>query len=81
MPLNRKKLIDVYLDVSLKKYAEVIPDAGDIYSSIRLTIEEIEQYCKLHWSQYPHLSMLLGFLGLRSALLLPYYPHRSKKLT
>lgn len=47
-PFGLKIPIDVYLDVSLKKHAEVIPAAGDSYSSIRLSIEELEQYsnCK-----------------------------------
>ena len=47
-PFGLKKTINVYLDVSLKKHSEVIPAAGDRYSSIRLTIEELEKYsnCK-----------------------------------
>ena len=47
-PFGLKKSIDVYLDVSLKKHSEVIPAAGDRYSSIRLSIEELEKYpnCK-----------------------------------
>jgi prolyl-tRNA editing enzyme YbaK/EbsC (Cys-tRNA(Pro) deacylase) len=47
-PFGLKKPIDVYLDISLKKHSEVIPAAGDRYSSIRLTIEELEKYsnCK-----------------------------------
>ena len=36
--------IDVYLDISLKKYSEVIPAAGSGNSAIRLTIEELEKY-------------------------------------
>lgn len=43
-PFGLKKPIDVFLDVSLKKHAEVIPAAGDNYSSIKLTIEELEKY-------------------------------------
>jgi len=43
-PFGLKKPIKVYLDVSLKKHGEVIPAAGDRYSSIRLTIEELETY-------------------------------------
>jgi len=47
-PFGLKKPIDVYLDISLKKHLEVIPAAGDRYSSIRLAIEELEKYsnCK-----------------------------------
>ncbi|MFO7752736.1 MAG: YbaK/EbsC family protein [Desulfobacteraceae bacterium] len=47
-PFGLKKPIDVYLDVSLKNHAEIIPAAGDSCSSIRLTIEELEKYsnCK-----------------------------------
>lgn len=43
-PFGLKKPLDVYLDVSLKKHAEIIPAAGDSYSSIRLTLEELEAY-------------------------------------
>lgn len=43
-PFGLKKPIDVYLDVSLKKHTEIIPAAGDQYSSIRLTIGELEEY-------------------------------------
>lgn len=43
-PFGLKKTIDVYLDVSLKKHLEIIPAAGDQYSAIRLTIEELEKY-------------------------------------
>ncbi len=47
-PFGLKKPIDVYLDISLKKHSEVIPATGNSYSSIRLTIEELEKYsnCK-----------------------------------
>ncbi|MBU1344907.1 MAG: YbaK/EbsC family protein [Proteobacteria bacterium] len=47
-PFGLNKPINVYLDVSLKKHSEVIPAAGDRYSSLRLTIEELEKYsnCK-----------------------------------
>jgi len=43
-PFGLKKSIAVFLDVSLKKHSEVIPAAGDRYSAIRLTIEELEKY-------------------------------------
>ncbi len=43
-PFGLNKPLDVYLDVSLKQYNEVIPAAGDSNSSIRLTIEELEKY-------------------------------------
>jgi len=43
-PFGLKKPIHVYLDISLKKHSEVIPAAGNSYSSIRLTIEELEKY-------------------------------------
>ncbi len=47
-PFGLKQPIDVFLDISLKKHSEVIPAAGDRYSSVRLTIEELEKYsnCK-----------------------------------
>lgn len=43
-PFGLATPIDVYLDVSLKKHTEVIPAAGDLYSSIKLNIEELEKY-------------------------------------
>ena len=43
-PFGLKKSIDVYLDVSLKKHTEIVPAAGDQYSAIRLTIEELEKH-------------------------------------
>ncbi len=43
-PFGLKNSIDVYLDVSLKKNVEIIPAAGDQYSAIRLTIDELEKY-------------------------------------
>ena len=47
-PFGLKKPLDVYLDVSLKKHEEIIPAAGDLNSSIRLSVEELEKYsnCK-----------------------------------
>ena len=43
-PFGLKRRIDVFLDVSLKKYPEIIPAAGDQNSAIRLTIEELEKH-------------------------------------
>ena len=43
-PFGLKNSIDVYLDVSLKHHSEIIPAAGNRHSSIRLTIEELEEY-------------------------------------
>ncbi len=43
-PFGLKMPMDVYLDVSLKKHSEVIPAAGDLFSSIKLNIEELEKY-------------------------------------
>lgn len=43
-PFGLKTTIDVFLDISLKKYSEVIPAAGDKNSAIKLTHEEIEKY-------------------------------------
>ena len=47
-PFGLKNPVDVYLDVSLKKFDEVIPAAGSSNSAIRLTIGELEKYsnCK-----------------------------------
>lgn len=43
-PFGLSAPIDVYLDITLKKYSEVIPAAGSHNSSIRLTIEELEKF-------------------------------------
>lgn len=43
-PFGLKSPVPVYLDVSLKKHEEVIPAAGSSHSSIRLSIDELEQY-------------------------------------
>ncbi len=43
-PFGLPKPIDVYLDISLKRNSEIIPAAGDCYSSIRLTLAELETY-------------------------------------
>jgi len=43
-PFGLPKSIDVYLDISLKRHSEIIPAAGDSFSSIRLTIDELERY-------------------------------------
>lgn len=36
--------VNVYLDVSLKKYATVFPACGSANSAIELTVEELEKY-------------------------------------
>lgn len=43
-PFGLKKPMDVYLDISLKRHHEVIPAAGDLNASIRLTITELEKH-------------------------------------
>jgi len=43
-PFGLNKPLKVYLDLSLKKHLELIPAAGDQYSAIRLTLEELETY-------------------------------------
>lgn len=43
-PFGLKNQIDVYLDISLKKYPEIIPAAGSQNSSIRLTLKELEEH-------------------------------------
>lgn len=47
-PFGINESIDVYLDVSLKKYQTVYPACGNSHSAIPLSIEEIEKYsnCK-----------------------------------
>ena len=43
-PFAVKAGVDVYLDVSLKRFATVFPAAGSENSAIELTMEELEQY-------------------------------------
>ncbi|MFM2477003.1 YbaK/EbsC family protein [Celerinatantimonas sp. MCCC 1A17872] len=43
-PFGLKNEMNIYLDVSLKKYPEVIPAAGDPHSAIRLSLGELERY-------------------------------------
>ncbi len=43
-PFGLVKPLAVYLDISLQKHHEVIPAAGDSYSSIRLSLAELEKY-------------------------------------
>jgi len=43
-PFGLPNPIDVYLDISLKRHSEIIPAAGDSFSSIRLKIVELEKY-------------------------------------
>ena len=47
-PFGLATEMDVYLDESLKRHAEIIPAAGDRNASIRLTLTELERYsnCK-----------------------------------
>ncbi len=43
-PFGLPRNLSVYLDVSLKRFENVIPAAGSHNSSIRLSLEELEQY-------------------------------------
>lgn len=43
-PFGLPERIDVYLDVSLKRFDEVIPAAGSHNSSIRLNLDELERF-------------------------------------
>lgn len=43
-PFGLPNEIEVYLDVSLKRFKEVIPAAGSSNSSIRLNLEELEKF-------------------------------------
>ncbi len=43
-PFGLSGPIDVYLDITLKKYSEIIPAAGCHNSSIRLSIDELERF-------------------------------------
>lgn len=47
-PFGINEGVDVYLDVSLKKYSTVYPACGNSHSAIPLTLEELEKYsnCK-----------------------------------
>ncbi len=43
-PFGIKENVDVYLDVSLKRFKTVYPACGSSNSAIELTIEELEKY-------------------------------------
>ena len=43
-PFGVEKDVEVYLDVSLKRFQTVFPAAGSANSAIELTIEELEKY-------------------------------------
>ncbi len=43
-PFGINKGVEVYLDISLKRFETVFPAAGSANSAIELTIEELEQY-------------------------------------
>jgi len=43
-PFSVNEGVDVYLDVSLKKYKTVFPACGSSNSAIELTIEELEKF-------------------------------------
>lgn len=43
-PFAVKERVEVYLDVSLKRFATVFPACGSANSAIELTIEELEKY-------------------------------------
>ncbi len=47
-PFGLPMPIAVYMDLSLQEYSEVWPAAGDKFSAIKLTVEELEKYsnCK-----------------------------------
>ncbi|RKX94848.1 MAG: YbaK/EbsC family protein [Spirochaetes bacterium] len=43
-PFGLPRNLSVYLNISLKRFEDVIPAAGSHNSSIRLSLEELEQY-------------------------------------
>lgn len=45
-PFAVKEGVEVYLDVSLKRFATVFPACGSANSAIELTIEELEKYSR-----------------------------------
>ncbi len=49
-PFGVKAGVDVYLDISLKRYLTVFPACGSSNSSIELTLEELETFsCAKGW--------------------------------
>ena len=44
-PFGMKEGVDVYLDVSLRRFDTVFPAAGSGNSAIQLTMEQLERYC------------------------------------
>ena len=43
-PFGIKENVDVYLDVSLKRFETVFPACGSSSSAIELSLEELERY-------------------------------------
>ncbi len=49
-PFSINKNVDVYLDISLKRFKTVFPACGSSNSAIELTIDELEKYSNpLQW--------------------------------
>jgi prolyl-tRNA editing enzyme YbaK/EbsC (Cys-tRNA(Pro) deacylase) len=49
-PFGLASPMEIYLDVSLKEYEKVIPAAGDKFSAIALSIDELETHsASLRW--------------------------------
>ena len=49
-PFGLPAPIDIYCDVSLKIYDEVIPAGGDTHSSVRLSVERLLALCGGEWA-------------------------------
>ncbi len=45
-PIGINDGIDVYLDVSLRRFTEVYPAAGSANSMIKMTLPELERYAQ-----------------------------------
>lgn len=49
-PFGLPAPLDIYCDVSLRIYDEVIPAGGDTHASVRLTVERLVELCGGKWA-------------------------------
>lgn len=48
-PFGLPQPLPIYLDVSIKTYAEMLPAGGDTHASVRLTVERLAELCGNRW--------------------------------
>nr|WP_314257016.1 YbaK/EbsC family protein [uncultured Devosia sp.] len=48
-PFGLPQPLPIYLDVSIRTYAEMLPAGGDTHASVRLTVERLAELCGNKW--------------------------------